>query len=284
MKRLQVVYATDTSVVTKVRRNDTDCVLKEYRIEMDKLVYMLNEVCISMRMNHDNVIRTLTYSVDGNRLSIVQEYADGGDLITVKSRFPNEQVPEDITRGYISQLLKAVDYIHDHGIIHRDIKPENILVAGGVIKLTDFGLALDTSVHDEREFAGTTEFMAPEMIRRLSYGQEIDMWAVGCVTYELIYGNSPFYGGSDKQTMHNILNASVDFTKPVTANCLSFILKTLCKDPLLRLTAKEALDSEFCSHETTKIRRSHSKEHMSTWMAMPGRGNSVPRLKILGSF
>lgn len=278
MKRLQVLYATEGSVVTKVLRDQQECVLKEYRVEMDKLIYMLNEVCISTRMNHDNVIRTLSYSVDGQRLRILQEYADGGDLVTFKSGFPNEHVPEDITRGLISQLLCAVDYIHDLGIIHRDIKPENILISEEVVKLTDFGLSIDTHITDDREYAGTTEFMAPEMIRMLNYGQEIDMWAVGCVTYELIYGNSPFYGETEDITIFNILNASVSFPRPVTSKCLTFMLKTLCKEPLIRLTAKEALDSEFITTKKT-LRRSHSIEVLNDHRAVPGRGNSIPRLK-----
>ena len=279
MKRVQILYTGEGSVVTKCILDGKECVLKEYRVEMDKLMYLLNEVCISTRLNHDNIIRTLTYSVEAKRFRMMQEYADGGDFINFMCTFPNEQVPEDITKTYMKQLVSAVDYLHDLGIIHRDIKPENILVAKGVLKLCDFGLSLDTNMHEEREMCGTTEFMAPEMLRREHYGPEIDMWAVGCVTYELIFGRSPFYGGSVENTVHNILKSTVSFSKPVSSACLLFMMKLLSKEPLIRMTAKEALDSEFLGGVKTGVRRSRSSQpNITEIMSIPSRGTSLPRI------
>jgi len=273
MKRVQILYTGTSSLVTKCIRDHKEVVLKEYRVEMDKLIYLLNEVCISTRLNHDNIIRTLSYSVSGHRLSIIQEFADGGDLIDVGI------IDEATTKCYMKQLVSAVDYLHDLGIIHRDIKPENILLAKGVIKLCDFGLSLDTNLHDERELCGTTEFIAPEMLRGESYGPEVDMWSIGCVTYELIFGTSPFAGESEDETIKNILGSSVSFPKPVTSECLTFILKLLTREPMLRLTAKEALDSDFLG-SSKSIRRSRSSQpNLASLTMIPGRGNSLPRLK-----
>ena len=273
VRRLQILYSSQNSVVT---RCEGDIVLKEYRLEMEQLIYMMNEVCISTRLNHDNIIRTLSYNINKTRFSITQEYADGGDLVTLMA---NQRVPESRTRDLMTQLMHAVDYIHDRGIIHRDIKPENILISKGVLKLTDFGLSIDTNMHDEREFLGTPEFMAPEMVRREQYDSAIDMWGVGCVTYELIFGTTPFYADTETEIFKLILTSTVSFPAPASGNCISFILKLLAKDPMLRMTAKEALDSPFIGSSSSTMRRSQSFDRMSMAVAMPSRGNSVPRLK-----
>jgi serine/threonine protein kinase len=256
-----------------VRRVGSE-VHKEYLVEMDKLKYVINEICISVRMKHANIVRTVRYEVVDNRVTIVQEYADGGDLLTFASGFPNNRVPEDITLKLTSQLLMALSYIHANDVIHRDIKPENILLHGGVVKLCDFGLAC---MPPSSEWCGTREFMAPEVILGKTYGPEVDMWSVGCVVYELIFGMSPFYNDDDATIDQNILHGSVSFLFPVCVEVLTLILKLLCKDPTMRLTATEAISLIATGPEIR--RRSRSTERFKRFAGSTSRSSSVPRIK-----
>lgn len=101
-------------------------------------------------------------------------------------------IGETETRGYIQQVCQAVAYLHSLNIIHRDIKPENVLIDNsGTAKLCDFGWAVYAPLlRDTR--CGTPLYTPPEMIRNESYDSRVDVWCIGLMTYELLYGTSPF--------------------------------------------------------------------------------------------
>lgn len=101
---------------------------------------------------------------------------------------------EETVQFYIAELIIGIQYLHKNlNIMYRDLKPENILIStDGHIKLTDFGLSkimLDTSY----TFAGTPEYLAPEIILNQGYNQKVDIWALGVLCYELLSGKVPFY-------------------------------------------------------------------------------------------
>ena len=229
----------------------------------------MNEVKISTFVNHDNIIKTYSYFYELSKIYFVQEYAKKGDLINIKSLHENNRIPEHIVKTkYIKPLLAAVEYLHDNHIIHCDIKPENILImADGTLKLCDFGLAIDTTIHTPNKFIGTAEFMAPEIVnlqRDIGYDEAIDMWAIGCVTYELIFGISPFYDNTVEKIYYNIVHSPVNFINNVdiTDDCMEFILKLLTKDPIIRMDIKEALNSNFIiKKQTLTIKRCSFENH-----------------------
>ena len=256
----EVLYRTERSTVEKCEHRKTrkPYVLKSYHLDIanQELIYIMNEVKISTFINHDNIIRTFSYFYESSKIFFVQEYAEKGDLINIKTLYKNDRIPEHIVKKqYIKPLLNAVEYLHDNHIIHRDIKPENILIMGdGTLKLGDFGLAIDTNIHTSNKFLGTAEFMAPEMVvlnKDIGYDEAIDMWAIGCVTYELIFGISPFFDNTVEKIYHNIVHSPVNFINGVdlSGDCMEFILKLLTKDPIIRMNIKEALTSHFIVKE-----------------------------------
>jgi serine/threonine protein kinase len=105
---------------------------------------------------------------------------------------------------YGSQALHAVSYLHERSVIHRDIKPENMLLdAAGNIKLTDFGWACHAPpprANIRSTLCGTPEYISPEMVAGQPYGQEVDIWAIGVLLYELLSGVTPFGGKSPLTT------------------------------------------------------------------------------------
>ena len=133
----------------------------------------------------------------------------------------------------IIQVALALHYLHSIGIVYRDLKPENILFAAdGYIKLADFGLAKDIMVKDETDtFCGTSDYIAPEMIKRLTYDKKIDWWMLGILTYELLYHKTPFSCGNKAKLYQRIIEKEPRFPETATAEEVSFISGLLEKDP-----------------------------------------------------
>lgn len=89
----------------------------------------------------------------------------------------------------------ALEELHKHKVVYRDLKPENIIIdKTGYIKLTDFGLSKILEKEDDKTktICGTPEYLAPEIIRKLGHGTEVDWWCLGCLIYEMVTGFPPF--------------------------------------------------------------------------------------------
>lgn len=95
-----------------------------------------------------------------------------------------------------AELVNALLHLKQHGVVHRDIKPENVLLsARGRAVLADFGVAIDLTTTEDgkaRGACGTPGYMAPEVMLRLPYSYEVDMFSLGCTLYHLLVGYSPF--------------------------------------------------------------------------------------------
>ena len=147
-----------------------------------------NEIKLLRSVNHQNIMRLRDVIDSAEKIFIVMEVAEGGELFNrlVTSR----RLPELTTKFYFYQLVLAVQYLHKKNITHRDIKPENVILASDRefthVKLTDFGLsklALDAS--QMTTFCGTPTYIAPELpeFGKLSYTNKVDMWSLGVLLY-----------------------------------------------------------------------------------------------------
>jgi len=102
---------------------------------------------------------------------------------------------EGDARFIISEVILGLQYLHENLIIYRDLKPENIMLTlEGNIKIVDFGLSKQCKIQFDKAytFAGTTEYLAPEIIMRLGHDQSVDLWTLGIFLFELLSGNPPF--------------------------------------------------------------------------------------------
>lgn len=114
---------------------------------------------------------------------------------------------------YIMDILKAVFHLHQQQppIIHRDIKPENILCFGDILKLADFGSSNTKDKILKETMCGTPEYLAPEMILKEGHDEKIDVWCIGVIFFELLFGYTPFaetllhVNIEDKEKLLNLL-------------------------------------------------------------------------------
>eukprot|EP00984_Skeletonema_dohrnii_P015557 scaffold6748_cov128-Skeletonema_dohrnii-CCMP3373.AAC.4 len=166
--------------------------------------------CISLReiqslrdLNHPNIVsmREVMLESDGS-LFFVFEYMPDGSLYELMKRCieTKKTLSNDRVASYVMQLLNALSFLHDdRGCMHRDLKPENILVSGDTIKLADFGLCRDVNSNPPfTYYVSTRWYRSPEVIlRSLSYGPKIDLYATGLILAEL-YSLRPLLPGSSE--------------------------------------------------------------------------------------
>ncbi|HEY4373142.1 MAG TPA: serine/threonine-protein kinase [Burkholderiales bacterium] len=157
-----------------------------------------NEAMAAGRLTHPGIVAIYDYGEDGDTAFIAMEYAEGQGLREYLRARGAVQLA-DIAQ-MMGQLLSALDYAHQRGVIHRDIKPGNIIVTvDNQLKVTDFGIArLDTSnLTQTGMIVGTPSYMAPEQYTGLPVDNRADLFSAGVVLYEMITGVKPFSGTNE---------------------------------------------------------------------------------------
>ncbi len=160
------------------------------------------EVRATARLTHPGVVQLLDTGLTGQgQPFLVMEYADAGSFTQLVERPP----PWETVRRLVVELLDTLAFIHARGVLHRDIKPENVLLSrdgGGTLrtKVADLGIAKLSEVtgyhHQTDSSRGTPVFMAPEQLEGggLWQGPWTDIYAVGCLLYQVLWGDAPFEG------------------------------------------------------------------------------------------
>lgn len=166
------------------------------------------ELEVLNKLRHPHIVRCFGGKCESNQRFYAMELVEGGtldDIITKKGRLGWEQAVE-----YAEQMCSALEYAHELGIIHRDIKPGNFLVTPtGKLKLSDFGLAAVVAgnrITAAGKTLGTFHYMAPEQIRgKPPVSAKTDLYALGCVIFEMLTGHPPFDGETPAEILHQHL-------------------------------------------------------------------------------
>lgn len=160
------------------------------------------------RLQHPNIVSVYDSDRHGNMAFLVMEYIHGDDLKHHLDR--GERYSLEQSLKMIRDLLSALDYAHQQGIVHRDIKPANLLIeAGGRVKLTDFGVARMQDSGDatrtQGSMVGTLKYMSPEQVQGQKIDSRADLFSVGVVLYQLLTDKRPFDGDNDFSIIHQII-------------------------------------------------------------------------------
>mmetsp|Transcript_16206 Transcript_16206/g.13779 ORF Transcript_16206/g.13779 Transcript_16206/m.13779 type:complete len:147 (-) Transcript_16206:1471-1911(-) len=127
-----------------------------------------------------------------NNMYLVYEFCDGGTLEEVLQK--QNHLSEKESLDIFKQLINAFKHIYRENIIHRDLKPANILLCDGIVKIADFGFCKRMSSPQELTFTmvGSPIYMAPEILKGFPYNIKSDIWSLGVVLYECLFGVCPY--------------------------------------------------------------------------------------------
>ena len=228
---------------------------RKLMVSYGKLDIIYNEINIHSKLAHENIIKLYNVHEDNENINIIMEYAENGNLYELISKEKNG-LTEAKAFDYFIQVVNAVYYLHNNNIIHRDIKPENILIGNdNKIKLCDFGWAKELTLENRSTFCGTVEYMAPEIVGSENYDYSVDIWSLGILLYELLYGHSPFKASNTKNVILNIKTHELtydDKNKQISKSCKDLIQKLLVSNPQKRLKIKDILEHPFVKKHSKK--------------------------------
>eukprot|EP00249_Psilotum_nudum_P003614 c17077_g1_i1 orf=792-1688(+) len=199
------------------------------------------EIEIQSHLRHPNILRLYGYFHDENRIFLILEYAARGELYRDLQKC--EVFSEKKAATYTASLARALIYCHEKHVIHRDIKPENLLVdLKGELKIADFGWSIHT-FNKRRTMCGTLDYLPPEMVESREHDAGVDIWGLGVLCYEFLYGVPPFEAKKHSDTFKRITNVDLIFPpKPiVSAAAKDLICQLLVKDPAKRLPLESVL-------------------------------------------
>ncbi|KAG6029562.1 hypothetical protein E4U41_000318 [Claviceps citrina] len=246
---------------------------KRHIIKEKKIKYVnIEKNTLNRLTEHPGIVRLYYTFQDETSLYYVLDLCNGGELLGVLKRIGTFDV--DCVRFYGAQILDSIDYMHSRGVIHRDLKPENVLLDDQMhVKITDFGTAKllkdpreiqDNQLIDRGQgtrsipsqddvndsgraasFVGTAEYVSPELLTHKSAGKSSDLWAFGCIIYQLLAGRPPFKAGSEYLTFQKIVNLEYEFPSGFPTAARDLVERCLVLDPARRLTIEHIKNHEF---------------------------------------
>ena len=222
----QVYRATDTRLKRQVA---IKILPPSLATDADRLARFQREAEVLASLNHPNIAAIYGLEESGGLTALVMELVEGEDL---SQRIAHGPIPLDEALPIARQIAEALEAAHEQGIIHRDLKPANIKVRpDGTVKVLDFGLAkalepvAAMSVSNSMSptittpamtqagmILGTAAYMSPEQARGRTVDKRADIWAFGCVLYEMLTGRRAFEGDDVSDTLAAVLRADPDWT------------------------------------------------------------------------
>lgn len=214
---------------------------------------------------------------DASKLYFVMTYAKSGDLLPHINKVGS--FDQQCTQFYAAELVLALENMHKRGVIHRDLKPENVLLDAHMHTLiADFGsakLVTEGAVQpkdaqasfpggssgeggEERasrggvpnpryqrgrknSFVGTAQYVSPEVLKGQPASAAVDLWALGCIVYQMVAGLPPFRGGSEYLIFQNILKQQLSFPEGFDAQARDLVERLLVLEPSARLGAQDRI-------------------------------------------
>ncbi|CAK84062.1 unnamed protein product (macronuclear) [Paramecium tetraurelia] len=201
-----------------------------------QLQALANEMTILRKLHSKNIVRLLDVCENQQNYYLIQEYCQQGDLRQILKQ---KQLEEQEAIRILHDILCGYQILLKNGIVHRDIKPENILNSNGVFKLGDFGMA--TQFSKQRMLnsrVGTPLYMSPQVQQNSSYTNKCDIWSIGILFYECLYGATPWYHETTSQLLKEIQEQPLRFPKQPKVSDISKSFIRNC----LQINEKERID------------------------------------------
>ncbi|GMT22456.1 hypothetical protein PFISCL1PPCAC_13753, partial [Pristionchus fissidentatus] len=222
-----------------------------------------NEIKVLRKLRHANIVQLYDTYDEKQYVYLVMELVTGGELfdrIVAKGSYTEKDAS-----CLIKQVLAAVQYMHDNGVVHRDLKPENLLYYNSdddsKIMISDFGLSKTEDSGIMATACGTPGYVAPEVLQQKPYGKAVDVWSIGVIAYILLCGYPPFYDESDANLFAQIIKGDYEFDAPywneISDSAKDFISHLMCCDPDSRYDCEQALAHPWISGDTALAKDIH---------------------------
>jgi RAC serine/threonine-protein kinase len=210
---------------------------KDNIIKRNQVEHTRTERSVLGYVNHPFIVGLTMAFQSKNKLYFVLDYCAGGELFFHLSKIG--KFSESRAAFYASEIVLALEYIHQLDIVYRDLKPENVLLdARGHVRLTDFGLSkegITNSSSGANSFCGTPEYLAPEILNRQGHGRAVDWWSLGALLYEMLTGLPPFYCRDREKLFEKIRRGHLEYPRSLSARAQTLLRGLLTKDPKHRL-------------------------------------------------
>lgn len=224
------------------------CVVKRYPKDKISESLLKRELANITNVAHDKVVNLLFQHWQSDEVYVGFEYCMTGDLFTHMSL--HSPLSEWTAKTFMLDILSGLERIHSKGIMHRELASENILIANGVAKITGFTESVAILPNRIYSMKGIPDYMAPEQILGFSYDHKVDMWAAGCLLFEMLTGNTPYNADETSQLVRRILQNDKHTTTTISARPLSLI-ESLLTEADERLDSTAALQHEWFLHSSS---------------------------------
>uniref|UniRef100_A0A9J7YVC8 non-specific serine/threonine protein kinase n=1 Tax=Cyprinus carpio carpio TaxID=630221 RepID=A0A9J7YVC8_CYPCA len=248
------------AILVKSRTDSRQYVIKEIgisRMSNKERQESRKEVAVLANMSHPNIVQYKESFEESGCLYIVMAYCEGGDLFKKINNQRGTLFTEEQILDWFVQICLALKHVHDRKILHRDIKSQNIfLTKDGTIQLGDFGIArvLNSTVELARTCIGTPYYLSPEICENKPYNNKSDIWALGCVLYEMCTLKHAFEAGNMKNLVLKIIRGSYPPVSVHYSQDLRSLLAQLFKrNPRERPSVSVILDKPFLARRIHKF-------------------------------
>lgn len=255
-----VVAATDRQTLKEYAIKVLD---KRHIIKEKKIKYVnIEKDTLNRLTDVPGVVRLYYTFQDESSLYYVLDLCSGGELLGFLKKMTT--FDEECTRFYGAQILETVEQMHQRGVIHRDLKPENVLMDDKMhIKITDFGTAKilhakkkssgDSGFQPDqvvqmdkaKSFVGTAEYVSPELLMDKSACKASDLWAFGCIIYQLLAGRPPFKANNEYLTFQKIVALDYEFPRGFPEVARDLVERLLTLEPERRLSIEHIKNHQF---------------------------------------
>jgi serine/threonine-protein kinase len=258
----------------------------------ERLARFEREAQVLASLNHPHIAAIHGLEESGDVRALVMELVDGE---TLAERIEGRPLAVDETLAIARQIADALEAAHEQGIIHRDLKPANIkITTGGVVKVLDFGLAklsdpnasraagtnatmsptlISPAVTTVGVLLGTAAYMAPEQARGRPTDRRVDVWAFGCVLFEMLSGKQAFPGSDVTEVLATVLKSEPEWSalpSSTPPRIRAVLERCLQKDPKLRIRdigdVRLALDGAFETAAATVSQVAPAASRRSFWL------------------
>jgi len=229
------------------------CILKN-KLSKSGRNNIVTEIGLLKKLKHRYIVEMIDFHWDDKFIYIVMEFCGGGDLSRVISQ--KKVLPEIQCQRFLQQLGSALQFMRQNNVSHMDLKPSNLIVKGSnppILKVADFGFAqhLDGDSMD-RGLKGSPLYMAPEIFLKDQYNAKADLWSIGVILYEALFGKAPFSSDTLEHLVDKIKEdtpVNIPRSRKLSSDCRDLLSRCLVRNPDHRIEFTDFFDHPFLDLE-----------------------------------